>query len=308
MKKRTLPLLLALTLCLALAIPALAADVGVVVNGSAVRWADAEPFIDGNGRTMVPLRAVADALGLEVKWNNEYRMAIFSKGSKSIAFIIDVDVAFDENDVPIQMDTSAVIRNSRTYAPVRYLAEHFGYTVGWDNTARTVKITGGLTPNSERPLVPDADDFDWFDARTLRRDGAPEGAIYMKNASDVAGNWKAYIIFYDKSGNYTMGELATVNIAPTASGADVTFTWTKVTYAGDAGWRDASEFPAQTWQCRQDTSAAGYFYRLVGSNWFDNSEMTLQSFWHFGGQQQFGFGRWEMNDDSGYADVALMRP
>ncbi|MBR6258802.1 MAG: hypothetical protein IKR21_01145 [Oscillospiraceae bacterium] len=30
--------------------------------------------------------------------------------------------------------------NDRTYAPVRYLAEYFGYTVEWDGASRTVII------------------------------------------------------------------------------------------------------------------------------------------------------------------------
>jgi hypothetical protein len=38
------------------------------------------------------------------------------------------------------MDTAAVIKNSRTYAPVRYLAEAAGYSVDWDSTAKTVVI------------------------------------------------------------------------------------------------------------------------------------------------------------------------
>ena len=40
----------------------------------------------------------------------------------------------------ISMDTAAVIVSDRTYAPVRYLAEFFGYDVGWDGASRTVLI------------------------------------------------------------------------------------------------------------------------------------------------------------------------
>ena len=37
--------------------------------------------------------------------------------------------------------TAAVISNERTYAPIRYLAEYFGYTVGWDGETQTVSLT-----------------------------------------------------------------------------------------------------------------------------------------------------------------------
>jgi len=33
-----------------------------------------------------------------------------------------------------------VIVNDRTFAPIRYLAEHFGFTVGWDGATKTVVI------------------------------------------------------------------------------------------------------------------------------------------------------------------------
>ena len=39
------------------------------------------------------------------------------------------------------MDTAAVIVNSRTYAPIRYLAEFFGYKVDWDGKTKTVLLT-----------------------------------------------------------------------------------------------------------------------------------------------------------------------
>ena len=38
------------------------------------------------------------------------------------------------------MDTAAVIIDGRTYAPVRYLAEYFGYSVEWDGMSNTVVI------------------------------------------------------------------------------------------------------------------------------------------------------------------------
>jgi hypothetical protein len=38
------------------------------------------------------------------------------------------------------MDTAAVIADGRTYAPVRYLAEYFGYVVKWDGTTRMVCV------------------------------------------------------------------------------------------------------------------------------------------------------------------------
>ena len=113
-------------------------DVSVTVNGSPIVWTDARPFLDQSGRTMVPLRAVADAMGLTVSWDSDKRAATFSKGKRqSITFPIGSKTATSTKG-KINMDTTAIISGERTYAPARYLAEFFGYTVNWNDTTKTV--------------------------------------------------------------------------------------------------------------------------------------------------------------------------
>lgn len=147
MRQKTSRLLsILLVLCMALALApgtALAAEAGisVTVDGAGVQWTDAEPFIDENSRTMVPLRAVADAMGLDVNWDGEAREAAFTGSGKTICFPIDSSTARTSDDGTVSMDTAAVIVNERTYAPIRYLAEYFGYAVDWDGDSRTVVIT-----------------------------------------------------------------------------------------------------------------------------------------------------------------------
>ena len=121
--------------------PAAPDGISVTVGGPAVTWTDVAPFIDANSRTMVPLRAVADAMGLEVDWSASARIASFSDGSKTISFPIDSTSAQTSDGDAVQMDTAAVIVNARTYAPIRYLAEYFGYEVGWDAATQTVSLT-----------------------------------------------------------------------------------------------------------------------------------------------------------------------
>lgn len=123
-------------------------DISVTVNGRDVTWTYAKPFIDENGRTMVPLSALSAYLYFGYSWDEVSRVAMFSdwRGSKGISFTIGSPVAKTytrtNGDGEIRMDTAAVIVNDRTYAPVRYLAEYFGYSVTWDDAARTVVITG----------------------------------------------------------------------------------------------------------------------------------------------------------------------
>jgi hypothetical protein len=39
-----------------------------------------------------------------------------------------------------QMDTTAVVKDGRTYAPLRYMVQSFGYDVSWDKETKTVVV------------------------------------------------------------------------------------------------------------------------------------------------------------------------
>lgn len=121
--------------------PATSNGVTVTVDGKAAAWTDAVPFIDEHSRTMVPLRAVADAMSLTVNWDANAKEASFTNGNKTIIFPIGSTLARTNSGNSIQMNTAAVIVGGRTYAPIRYMAEFFGYQVDWDGTSRTVIIT-----------------------------------------------------------------------------------------------------------------------------------------------------------------------
>ncbi len=81
--KRLLPIALALSLLFMLMLQVSGSSnrtaVTVVLNGQTVAF-DTPAYIE-NGRTMVPLRAIAEALGLTVSWNNSSKTAYLSDGS-----------------------------------------------------------------------------------------------------------------------------------------------------------------------------------------------------------------------------------
>lgn len=156
-------------------------SVRVVIDGEEVMFSDSVPFVDENSRTLVPLRAMGEAMGLTVNWDPEQREAVFSReytwddsplysdydydgendtylGLEKVIFKIGDNQAtyeeswYDKGTSPnvnapssggigiISMDTVAIIKDSRTYAPARYLAEAFRYDVGWVNETRTVML------------------------------------------------------------------------------------------------------------------------------------------------------------------------
>lgn len=175
---------LAVTAALAAGLCISAAAVGVTVEGKAVEFTDAVPFVDENNRTQVPLRAVADAMGLEVEWDNDARVATFSKTwtletsprtwdvdgdgvKESYQSYVSVDfypgrttydIWVESMELNLEsgkledqgggpspdMDTAPVLKDGRMYAPIRYLAEEFFMDVQWDGASQTVVLTKSM--------------------------------------------------------------------------------------------------------------------------------------------------------------------
>ena len=92
---------------------------------------DSEPYIDENGRTIVPVRAIAEALGAEVNWNQERREVTIANGSSSVSMIIGSNVAWIDGQEFV-MDTVPVLVNGRTMVPARYVSELLGAVVDFD--------------------------------------------------------------------------------------------------------------------------------------------------------------------------------
>ena len=68
--KKPILLVVAALLSIGIGTTAFAADINVNVENEKVAWTDAKPFIK-DGRTLVPLRPIAEAMGLEVNWRRE---------------------------------------------------------------------------------------------------------------------------------------------------------------------------------------------------------------------------------------------
>lgn len=92
-----------------------------------------------NSRTLVPLRAIFEALDAEVKWDGATRTVTATKGDTTVILTIDSTTP-TVNGVTQTLDAPAMIINSRTMVPARFVAQSFGATVDWDGTTRTVII------------------------------------------------------------------------------------------------------------------------------------------------------------------------
>lgn len=112
--------------------------IGVTVN-NVVIFFDSPPYIDESNRTMVPVRAISEAMGALVEWDAASRIVTISGAGSTVKLTIGSTAATVNGSVR-SMDTVPVIRNDRTMVPVRFVSEFLGAAVNWDDTARTVKI------------------------------------------------------------------------------------------------------------------------------------------------------------------------
>ena len=107
---------------------------------------DVEPKII-DGRTMVPMRKIFEALGADISWDGDgyERKVTAARGSITVELTIGNDTAFI-NEEPIKLDSPAIIENSRTLVPIRFVAESLGCDVSWEAENRRVTITSGIAP------------------------------------------------------------------------------------------------------------------------------------------------------------------
>ena len=96
------------------------------------------PLIMG-GRTILPIRAVVEAIGGSIKWNDTDRKITIIKQNTTIEMWIDKKEML-VNGLSITNDVPPVIIGARTYVPVRFVGENLNCDVGWDQAAQRVTI------------------------------------------------------------------------------------------------------------------------------------------------------------------------
>jgi len=116
--------------------------INMTVNGVYI-YTDVPPFIE-NDRTMVPARFIGDALGATAAWDDETRVVSITAPDGMIIKLMNGDVNMHiirgESITIVQMDVTTIIKDGRTFVPVRFIAEALGLEVEWINETRTVSL------------------------------------------------------------------------------------------------------------------------------------------------------------------------
>ncbi len=108
-----------------------------LVNGKTMPLTMGRAAIENN-RTIVPVRFVAESFGGSADWNESEKKVSIKVFGKTVDFYIGSTV-YRIDGVEHQMDTAAVIKDNRTYIPIRFFAEALEKTVEYKDNTVTIK-------------------------------------------------------------------------------------------------------------------------------------------------------------------------
>ncbi len=112
---------------------------GYAFDGTAKKPLDAPPFVE-NGRTMIPVRFVAEGFGGQVDWSEETKTVTILADGKTIRMTLG-NAAIEVDGEQIAIDAAPVQVNDRTYVPLRALAEQgLGKSVTWYDKGNMVVV------------------------------------------------------------------------------------------------------------------------------------------------------------------------
>lgn len=128
----------------------------VSVDGNMVNFSDQEPVISENGDTLIPIRAVLEAMGAYVEWRDKDRAVYVKAKDNIIRLLLTIDkptmtkytlktlTSFDKEEITLSTPTR--IMNGRTMIPLRAACEGMGAEVQWNPETRHISITSPV-PN-----------------------------------------------------------------------------------------------------------------------------------------------------------------
>ncbi len=112
--------------------------VSVYLNDERIKF-DVPPVIEDN-RTLVPIRAIFEAMGMVVDWDGATSTITATGNGNTIIMRIN-DTKVIVNGKERITDVPAKIINNRTMVPVRFVSESLNAYVNWDNKTRRIDIT-----------------------------------------------------------------------------------------------------------------------------------------------------------------------
>lgn len=117
----------------------------ISVDGKVIENAD---VISQEGKTLISARAVAEALGFEVEWENETHKVILSNLPQYVTFTIGVDGYTFARTAPMPLGAAPILVDGVTYMPIEVVTELLELKVENDDNSNLNIITTEDTEES----------------------------------------------------------------------------------------------------------------------------------------------------------------
>lgn len=197
-------------------------DNGVVLklNNSYILYSYQEmPYIDENGRTLIPLRLVSDLMGAQLVWDAKEQTANLFFDNVKAQVSIGKKEAFI-NEKLYALDTVAVLRNKTAMVPVRFIAKFLEIPIEWDAKYRVVSLRNKNF--FKAPILYNIDQMENLDT-SFKGNIVPQKVSFIK-AKDPERN-KLTILLFNTSDTIIGAEQLHKNLywyrSETSAGGDV---------------------------------------------------------------------------------------
>ena len=233
--KRILGILIAVMMVVTLTATFVGAEqeISVKLNDAKIDFADVKPQII-SGRTMVPLRAIFEALGASVEWDDATKTVKSAKGDITIELTIGAN-ELKKNGTAVALDVPGQIVDSRTLVPVRAISEAYECEVNWDDATKTVLIT---TPTEEAPEV---------ETSTVMGSNGVPTAIIADPANDASSGFYGNMGFEVTEDNADAANKV-FKVSANKEGSQYSYLWAKMEFAAN-----------QTYLVEFDAKVIGYY-------------------------------------------------
>ena len=156
--------------------------IGIKIDGQYM-YSDVDPTIIDD-RTLVPMRAIFEALDADVAWDEDTQTVTGTRGDTTVTLTIG-SAAANVNGKEVALDVPAMQLYDRTLVPIRFVSESLGAKVDWEGASRTVLIS---SPVEYKPLDPSAVQI--VDATWSSDNGESENG-YKAFDGDAKTRWAA---------------------------------------------------------------------------------------------------------------------
>jgi len=103
-----------------------------------------------NGRTMVPVRFIGENFGFDVTWK-EGEVILKNNKNEIKLYIGRNEIVINGNK--IEIDSKVILKDGRTFLPIRYISEALNLIVNWNGEKQEVTIEGYINDDIKKTIL-----------------------------------------------------------------------------------------------------------------------------------------------------------